>query len=151
MIGDVVSSDSEDSDDDQGGRDDMPTLVHAIPVPVNAMPIPVPTEVLHAMPTQGRLVTDLQEDGTSYDSCARISEAQQYVPSEAYTTTKLMQLRSMNIPFSGILNYKNVSMTDMTVCDTRLQMCRKSLYVHENQILEKGMIFNTMSEMKLFL
>jgi hypothetical protein len=30
-------------------------------------------------------------------------------------------------------------------------MCRKSLYDHENEILSKGMIFNTMSEMKLFL
>jgi len=30
-------------------------------------------------------------------------------------------------------------------------MCRKSLYDHENEILSKGMIFNTMSKMKLFL
>ena len=51
MIYDVVSSDSDDLDDDQGGRDAMPTLVDAIPVPVHAMPLPVPTEVLHAMPT----------------------------------------------------------------------------------------------------
>ena len=42
-IGDVVSSDSEDSDDDEGGKDAMPT-------PVDAMPLPVPTKVLHAMP-----------------------------------------------------------------------------------------------------
>ena len=42
-------------------------------------------------------------------------------------------------------------MTDMTVCDTGLQICRKSLYGHEKEILSKGMIFNTMSEMKLFL
>ena len=63
-IGDVVSSDSEDSDDDQGGRDDMLTLVHAMPVPINVMPIPVPTEVLHAMRAQGRLITDLLEDDT---------------------------------------------------------------------------------------
>jgi hypothetical protein len=41
-------------------------------------------------------------------------------------------------------------MTDMAVCDTSLQMCSNSLYDHENIILEKGMIFNTMS-MKLFL
>jgi hypothetical protein len=40
---------------------------------------------------------------------------------------------------------------DMAVCDTSLQMCRKSLYDHENEILSKGMIFNTMSKMKLFL
>ena len=49
-IGDVVSSDSDDSDDDQGGTDAMPTPVHAMPVPVHTMPLPVPTEVLHAMP-----------------------------------------------------------------------------------------------------
>ena len=57
----------------------------------------------------------------------------------------------MNVPFRGISNYKDVSMMDMAVCDTGLQMCRKSLYDHEKEILSKGMIFNTMSEIKLFL
>jgi hypothetical protein len=61
-----------------------------------------------------------------------------------------MQLRSMNVPFSGVLNYRDVNMTNMVVCDINLQMYRKSLYDHENIILSKGMIFNTMSEMKLF-
>jgi hypothetical protein len=42
----------------------MPTPVDAMPVPVHAMPLPVPIEVLHAIPTQGRLVTDLPEDDT---------------------------------------------------------------------------------------
>jgi hypothetical protein len=42
-------------------------------------------------------------------------------------------------------------MIDMIVCDTGLQMCRQSLYNPEDEILTKGMIFNTMSEMKLFL
>ena len=42
-IGDVVSNDSDDSDDDQGGRDAMPIAVDAMPVPVRAMPLPVPT------------------------------------------------------------------------------------------------------------
>ena len=46
----------------------MPTPVDAMPVPVHAMPLPVPTEVLHAMPAQGRLVTDLPEDDTPNDS-----------------------------------------------------------------------------------
>jgi hypothetical protein len=54
----------------------MPTLVDAMPVPIHAMPLPIPTEVLHVMPAQGRLVTDLPEDDTPYDSWARISEAQ---------------------------------------------------------------------------
>ena len=62
-----------------------------------------------------------------------------------------MQLRSMNVPFRAVPNYRDVSMMDMAVCDTGLQMCRKSLYDHEKETLRKGMIFNTMSEMKLFL
>jgi len=48
-IGDVVSSDSNDSDDDQGGRHAMPTPVDAILVPIHGMPLPVPIEVLHAI------------------------------------------------------------------------------------------------------
>ena len=49
MIGDVVSSDSNDSNDDQGGTDDVATSADAMPVPVHGMPLPVPTEVLHAI------------------------------------------------------------------------------------------------------
>ena len=49
-IGDIVSSDSNDSDDDQGGRYAMPTPVDAMPVPVHGMPLLVPTKVLYAMP-----------------------------------------------------------------------------------------------------
>ena len=90
-------------------------------------------------------------DDTPYDSWGRISEAQQYVPPPPYIAIELMQLRSMNVPFSGVPNYRDISMTDMVVCDIDLQMCRKSLYDHENEILSKGMVFNTMSEMKLFL
>ena len=90
-------------------------------------------------------------DDTPYDSWDRISEAQQYVPPPPYTATELEQLRSKNVPFRGVLNYRDVSMTDMVVYDTSLQMCRKSLYDHEKEILSKGMIFNTISEMKLFL
>ena len=150
-IGDVVRSDSDDSDGDQGDRHTMPTPVDAMLVPIHGMPLLVPTEILHAMPAQGRLVTDLPADDTPYDSWGRISEAQQYVPPSPYTATELEQLRSMNIPFRGIPNYRDVSMTDMAVCDTGLQMCRKLLYYHEKEILRKGMIFKTMSEMKLFL
>jgi hypothetical protein len=79
-IGDVVSSDSEDSDDDQGGRVAMLTPVVPMAVPVHAMPSLVPASVLHAMPTQGRLVHDLPKGDTPYDSWGRISEAQQYIP-----------------------------------------------------------------------
>ena len=49
MIGDVVSSDSDNSDDDQGGRHAMPTPVDAMPVLVHGMPLPVPSEVLHGV------------------------------------------------------------------------------------------------------
>jgi hypothetical protein len=51
----------------------MPTSVDAMPVPIHAMPLLVRAEVLHAMPAQGRLVTDLPEDDTPYDSWGRIS------------------------------------------------------------------------------
>ena len=80
MIGDVVSSDSDDSDDDQGGTDAMATPADAMPVPVHTMPLSVPIEVLQGVHAQGRLVIDLAADDTPYDSWARISEAQQYVP-----------------------------------------------------------------------
>ena len=74
-IGDVVSSDSDDSDDDLGGIDAMPTRADAMLVPVHTMPLPVPTEVLHGVHVQGRLVTDLAADDNPNDSWARISEA----------------------------------------------------------------------------
>ena len=119
-ISDVVSSDSDDSNDDQGGTDAMPTPVDAMPVPVHAMPLAVPTEVLHTMPAHGRLVIDLPEDDTPYDSWGRISEAKQYIPPPPHIAIELMQLRSMNVPFSGIPNYRDISMTDMAVCDTGL-------------------------------
>ena len=150
-IGDVVSSDLDDSDDDQGGTDAILTPVDAMPELVHTMPLPVPTKVLHGIQAQGRLVIDLAADDTPYDLWARISEAQQYVPPPPYTVIELEQLRSNNIPFRGVPNYRDVSMMDMAVCDTGLQMCRNSLYNHEKKTLRKGMIFNTMSEMKLFL
>ena len=96
----------------------MATPDDAMPVPFHTMPLPVRTEVLHGVHVQGRLVMDLAADNNPYDSWARISEAQQYVPPPPYTATE--QLRSMNVPFRGVLNYRDVSMTDMTVCDTGL-------------------------------
>ena len=150
-IGDVVSSDSDDSDDDQGGTDAMAITADAMLVPVHTMPLPVPTEVLQGVHAQGRLVTDLAADDIPYDLWARISEAQQYVPPPRYTAIELEQLRSKNVPFRDVPNYRDFSMTDMAVCDTDLQMCRKSLYDYEKETLRKGMIFNTMLEMKLFL
>ena len=62
-----------------------------------------------------------------------------------------MQLWSVNVPFHDVPNYRDVSMKDMVVYDTGLQMYRKSLYDHKNKILSKGMVFSTMSELKLFL
>jgi hypothetical protein len=60
-MGDDIRSDSDDSGDDNGGTDVRAT-------PVGPKPAPVPAEVLHAMPTQGRLVHDLPEEDTPYDS-----------------------------------------------------------------------------------
>ena len=45
-IGNVVSSDSDDSGHDQGGTDAMATMADAMPVPVHTMPLLAPTEVL---------------------------------------------------------------------------------------------------------
>jgi hypothetical protein len=89
-------------------------------VPVHAMPLPVPTKVLHAMSVQTRLVTNLLEDDTPYDSWGRISEAQQYIPPPPYTAIELMQLRQGNIHFSCVPNYRDVNMTYMAVCDIGL-------------------------------
>ena len=37
------------------------------------------------------------------------------------------------------------------MCDTGVKMCREDMYNPENEIFSKGMIFNTLSELKLFL
>ena len=67
-IGDVVSRYSDDSDGDQGDRHAMPTPVDAMPTLVHGMPLPIPTEVLHAIQAQGRLVTDRHVMPTSVDA-----------------------------------------------------------------------------------
>jgi hypothetical protein len=65
--------DDHDDDDDDDDDDDE-RAAHA--TPVHATTSDVSLSVLHAMPTQGRLVHDLPEGGTSYfDSWDRISEA----------------------------------------------------------------------------
>jgi hypothetical protein len=73
--------DDDDDDDDRAA--------HA--TPVHATTFDVPLSVLHAMPTQGRLVHDLLEGGVPYfDSWSRISEAQYYVAPPPYTEAELM-------------------------------------------------------------
>ena len=67
----------------------MPTPADVMLVPVHTVPLPVPTEVLHGVQAQNRLVTDLAADDTLYDSWARISEVQQYIPPPPYTATEL--------------------------------------------------------------
>jgi hypothetical protein len=42
-------------------------------------------------------------------------------------------------------------MTDNAVCDTGLQLSRKSSYDPQNGIISEGMVFSTLSELKLFL
>ena len=115
-----------------------PHRLMACPIPIHGMPLPVPTKVLHAIQAQGRLVTDLPANDTPYDSWGRISEAQQYVPPPPYTATELEQLRSMNVPFRGVLNYRDINMTDMAVCDTGLQMCRNHCMTMRKKPLERG-------------
>jgi len=133
-INDLVGSDSEDSEDE---------AAHG-----HGMPSPIPLQQLHAMPVQGRLATD---DEVPYGSFIRLSEAQPFVAPDPYTQAELMQLRSVNVPFSGVPNYRGVSMTDEAVCDTGLHMCMESMYNHEHELLSKGMLFNTLSELKLFM
>ena len=62
MIGAVVSSDSEDSDDDQGGTDAMQVTVQGR----LGRDVPKPTQVQNAIPVQGRLIKDVLEDATIY-------------------------------------------------------------------------------------
>ena len=119
--------------------------------PVRAMPSGVPLEVLNAMPTLGTLATGYPDDGDEYDGWGRVREAQHYVAPPSYTSAELTQLREASLPFTGVPNYRDVNMAHMAICDTGVQMCKESLYNHQNIILRKGMLFNTMSQMKLFL
>lgn len=98
--------------------------------------VPVPTHV---------------EEVTDYGSWARLSEAHQYMPPEPYIDTEMMQLRSVNVHVPSVPNYRDISMTNKAVCDTGLQLYRKSSYDLQNAIISLGMVFNTMSELKLFL
>jgi hypothetical protein len=95
--------DDHHDDDDDDDNDDK--AAHAMPV--HATTSDVSLSVLHAMPTQGRLVHDLPEGGAPYfDSWDRISEAQHYVAPPPYTEAELMQLSQGGVPLSGCPNYK---------------------------------------------
>ena len=144
MIGDDVCSDSEESENEEVGSPGMCA-------PVRGMPSGVPLEVLHATHTHGNLATGYPVDGEEYEGWGRVRVAEPYVAPPSYTSAELRQLREAGLPFTGVPNYMDVSMSHMVVCDTGLQICKESLYNHENLILRKGMLFNTMSEMKLFL
>jgi hypothetical protein len=144
MIGDDVCSDSEESENEEVGSPGMCA-------PVRGMPSGVPLEVLHATHTHGNLATGYPVDGEEYEGWGRVRVAEPYVAPPSYTSAELTQLREAGLPFTGVPNYMDVSMSHMAVCDTGLQICKESLYNHENLILRKGMLFNTMSEMKLFL
>lgn len=60
------------------------------------------------------------EETTHYDWWVRLSGARQYIPAKPYIATEMMQLRSVNVPYSGVPNYRDISMTDEAVCDTSL-------------------------------
>ena len=66
------------------------------------------------------IVTYLLDDDTPYDSWGRISEPHHYVPPPPYTGPELTPLREGGLPFTGVPNYRDVSMTHMTVYDTGL-------------------------------
>ena len=80
-----------------------------------------------------------------------LSEARYYVAPDPLTETELQQLRSVNMQFRGVPSYRDVSMVEQAVCDTGLNLCKQTLRNHTDWILQKGMIFNTMTELKLFL
>ena len=98
-INDDNSSDSDDFDDDDDDEDEDDQGVTDA----------VPTSVLHAMPTQGRLVHDLPEEDRPYDSWGRISEAQHYVRPPLYTSTELRQMSDGNMLFTGVPNYMDLA------------------------------------------
>ena len=143
-IDDLIDDDDEDDDDEEEEEE-----AREAPAPPQYMLVPM--EQIHAMPVQGSLATDNAEYDAPFDSLATFSDAQPYAPPPPYTARELMQLSAVNIAYSGVSNYRDVSMTDMAVCDTGLQMCRESMYNHENEIISKGMLFDTLPELKLFL
>jgi hypothetical protein len=136
-------------DDDDDDEEEEEEEAREAPAPPQYMPVPM--EQLHAMPVQGSLATDNAEYDAPFDSWATFSDARPYVPPPPYTARELTQLTAANVGYSGVPNYRDVSMTDMAVCDTGLQMCRESMYNHENEIISKGMLFDTLPELKLFL
>lgn len=156
-----IHDDSSDTDSDDSGDEEV--AVHAMPVPQPETPsrhgpIPInrtaPGDVpfRDAVHVQGRLFRgDPFPDDPPRPAWVGMTDAVRYVPPNPYTAHELMQLREAGIPFSDVPNYRDVSMTHMAVCDTGLQLCRESVPRHENLIISKGMIFNTMTEVKLFL
>lgn len=87
MIGDDVSTDSDDSGNEEGGPHAMRAPVEAMPsggapamcTPVRGIPSGVPLEVLHGMQSQGTLATGYPDDGVEYEGWSRVREPQQYV------------------------------------------------------------------------
>jgi hypothetical protein len=63
----------------------------------------------------------------------------------------MRQLRSVHVHVPSVPNYMDISMTDKAICDTGLKLARESVYDLNNEIISKGMIFNTLNELKLFL
>jgi hypothetical protein len=51
----------------------------------------------------------------------------------------------------GIPNYRDISMTDKAICDTRLLLYRKSSQDPHDGIISMQMVFNTLSLLKLLL
>jgi len=117
MICDDLSSDSDESENEEGGPLAMCT-------PVHGMPSGVPLEVLHAMQTQGTLATGYPGDGEEYEGCGRVREVETYIAPPSYTSAELTQLREAGLPFTSVPNYMDVNMSHMAVCDMGLQILR---------------------------
>ena len=105
---------------------------------VRGMPLGVPLEVLYAMQTQGTLAIGFPGDGEEYEGWGQVREVKPYVAPPSYTSAELTQLREAGLPFTGVPNYMDVSMSHMTVCDTGLQIRKESLYNHQNLILREN-------------
>jgi hypothetical protein len=70
-----------------------------------------------------------------------------------YTSNGVRQLRSVNVDVPSVPNtYVDISMNDKAICDIRLSLARKSVYNDpKNKIISKGMAFNILDELQLFL
>jgi hypothetical protein len=100
---------------------------------------------------RGELEGSPTQDPTEDGAWMRFNETCQFMPPDSYTANEMRRLRSVHVHVPSVPNYMDVSMTDKAICDTGLKLARESVYDLNNEIISKGMIFNTLNELKLFL